>query len=139
MRRLVRDVGEFLELEDPSKAQGFLRARVIVNMLNPLIPRCSLSRGQNTNTLVEFRYERLQDFCYRCGKTRHVNTECSFEPSRGGSAGYGEWTKAASIWEMVVPQRLLTLGGGERWYAGAVRSSQMEASQGSRGDITDEP
>lgn len=139
VRRLVCDVGEFLELEDPSKAGGFLRARVVVNMLNLLVPGCSFSRGQDTDTWVEFRYERLQDFCYSCGKIGYVNTECSFKPLRGGSAGYGEWTKAASIWEVLVPQRSLTLGVGERQYTGTIRSSRMEASQRSRGDIADEP
>lgn len=59
MRCLVRDVGEFLELEDPSKAQGFLRARVVVNTLNPFALGCWLSRGQDTDTWVEFSYERL--------------------------------------------------------------------------------
>lgn len=31
-----------------------------------------------------------------------MNTKCSFEASRGGSAGYGEWTKAAPIRDVVV-------------------------------------
>lgn len=84
VRQLVQGAGEFIELEDPSITCGFLHVRLLVNTLNPLVPGCWLSRGPNTETWVEFRYERLHDFCYLCGRIDHVNTECSFEPSRGG-------------------------------------------------------
>lgn len=59
-----------------------------------------------------------------------MNTECSFEPSKGGSTGYGEWSKAALIREVVVPQRSFNFGVGKRRYVGAVRSSRMGDSQG---------
>lgn len=45
LHRLVIKVGEFIKFEDPSKAQGFLRVRVVINTLNPLINWCWLSRG----------------------------------------------------------------------------------------------
>ncbi|KAM2045458.1 hypothetical protein ACFX1T_009646 [Malus domestica] len=124
VRWLVRDVGTFLELEDLSKARGFVRVRVVVNSKNPLIPGCWLSRGQDTETWVEFKYERLQDFCYRCGRIGHANTECSFEPQKGHAAGYGEWTKAAPIRDVVPPTKRVASGAGEHRVAGAVRQSR---------------
>ncbi|KAM1207630.1 hypothetical protein COP2_008439 [Malus domestica] len=129
VRRLVRDVGTFLELEDLSKARGFVRVRIVVNSKNPLIPGCWLSRGLDTDTWVEFKYERLQDFCYRCGRIGHANTECSFEPQKGHAAGYGEWTKAAPVRDIVLPTRRVASGAGEHRVAGAVRQSRRVVTQ----------
>lgn len=76
-------------MEDLSLARGFLRVRVNVNTRNHLATGCWLPRHNNKETWIEFRYERLQDFCYRCGRIGHVNTECSFGQNIGGDAGYG--------------------------------------------------
>ncbi|KAM1074599.1 hypothetical protein ACFX11_019776 [Malus domestica] len=67
VRRLANEIKEFMEFEDLSKVRGFLRARVMVNTFKPLTTGCWLPRENNKDTWVEFRYERLQDFCYRCG------------------------------------------------------------------------
>lgn len=40
VRRLVREIGEFLKLENPFTVWGFLRVKVVVNTLNPLITGC---------------------------------------------------------------------------------------------------
>lgn len=68
-----------------------------------------------------------------------MNTKCSFEPLRGSSTSYEEWTRAAPIWDVVVPQQSLTLGVGKRRYAGAIRSSRLGSSQRSRGANDVEP
>lgn len=80
IHRLTNDVGEFIELEDPSKAQGFLRVKLNINTSIPLVCGCWLRRTNNRDTWV--RYERLQDFCYRCRGIGHSNTECSFEQKK---------------------------------------------------------
>lgn len=85
------------EVEDPSLARGCLRVQVIVDTTKSLVSGCWLPRKQNQDTWVEFRYERLQDFCYRCGRIGRMNTECSFEPRKSGSAGFGEWIKTAPV------------------------------------------
>lgn len=99
VRRLAWEIGDFIEMEDLSYARGFLRVRVNININinNPLVTGCWLPRPNNKETWIEFRYERLQDFYYRCGRIGHVNTECSFEYNRGGAAGYREWTRTATI------------------------------------------
>ena len=63
----LTEIDVFVELENVEKARGFLRVRIIVNTQNPLITGCWLPREDDKDTWVEFRYERLQDFCYRCG------------------------------------------------------------------------
>ena len=90
IRCLASKVGEVEEIEDPYKFRGFLRAKVAVDTTKPLITGCWLPREDKDETWVEFRYERLQDFCYRCGRIGHGNLECTFEPVKGGMAGYEE-------------------------------------------------
>nr|XP_028964584.1 uncharacterized protein LOC114827109 [Malus domestica] len=110
-------------MEDPAKARGFLRVRVLVNSENPLVLGCWLKMEVNRETWVEFRYERLQDFCYHCGRIDHINTECSFAANMGGAEGYGDWIKAPPVREFVEHVRPSRLGVGERRLVGMVRGS----------------
>lgn len=68
MRRLAKEIGELVELEDPAKGRGFLRLRVVVNTRNLLARGCWIPREKNKDSWMEFRYEKLQDFCYRYGR-----------------------------------------------------------------------
>ncbi|KAM1743562.1 hypothetical protein ACFX12_013443 [Malus domestica] len=84
-------------MEDPAKARGFQRVRLLINTAKPLVNGCWLSRENNRDTWVEFRYERLQDFCYRCGHLNHVNNECTFEASKGEETGFGDKPQAFDL------------------------------------------
>ncbi|KAM1753119.1 hypothetical protein ACFXTI_005440 [Malus domestica] len=53
VRHLAQEIGEFVEFEDPSKARGFLRARIIINTRNPLTTSCWLPRENNKDTWDE--------------------------------------------------------------------------------------
>ena len=100
-QRLASKIAVFEEFEDPGKARGFLRIKVAVNTLHPLITGCWLPRADENESWVEFSFEMLQDFCYKCGRIGHSNVECNFEPIKGGMAGYGEWTKEAPVWDFI--------------------------------------
>lgn len=69
-RKLAEVVGEFLEVENLELAKGFLRVKISVEMGKSLIMGCWLPRLRGTYSWIEFRYEHLQDFCYKCGKIR---------------------------------------------------------------------
>ncbi|KAM2888289.1 hypothetical protein FF1_012038 [Malus domestica] len=86
IQRLTQAAGQFIVLEDPGKARGFLRVRLLIDTGKPLRNGCWIRRDQNRDTWVDFWYERLQDFCYRCGLIGHGNTECNFQApgERGG-------------------------------------------------------
>ncbi|KAM1025324.1 hypothetical protein ACFX15_037842 [Malus domestica] len=136
VQRLAKEIGEFVEVENLAKARGFLRVRIIVNTQESLITGCWLPRDEDKDTWVEFRYERLQDFYYRCRRIGHNMNECSYEQSKGGAAGFGEWTKAAHIREMIVNHKSLPLGMGARRQAGvahAGRRSPVPSSSATTG------
>ncbi|KAM1984999.1 hypothetical protein ACFX16_013206 [Malus domestica] len=79
----------------------------------PLVTGCWLPQEDNMETWVKFRYERLQDFCYKCGRICHVLNECFFAQAPGSVAGYGEWTKVAPIRDMSNTPRPITLEEGQ--------------------------
>ena len=121
VRKLADKVGEFVELEDIEKARGFLRVKVAVDTSKPLATGCWVPREDKNESWIEFRYERLQDFCYKCGRIGHANTECTFTASKGGMAGYGEWTRVAAVRDLPDPPKPLAINLGERRQAGAKR------------------
>ncbi|RXI02230.1 hypothetical protein DVH24_026760 [Malus domestica] len=73
--------------------------------------------------------ERLQDTYYRCGRIGHSNTECSFEAMKCGMAGYGEWTKAASVRDFIESPRPLAITSGKPRYARATRVGSRISNQ----------
>ncbi|KAB2606847.1 hypothetical protein D8674_006564 [Pyrus ussuriensis x Pyrus communis] len=106
--------GKFIAMEDPGLARGFLRVRIVVDTEKPLFKGCWIRRDTNRDTWVEFRYERLQDFCYRCGRIGHNNTECTVEVTEEGAVAYGEWLKAPPVRDVVAVTRVECVGRGER-------------------------
>ncbi|KAB2623872.1 hypothetical protein D8674_037825 [Pyrus ussuriensis x Pyrus communis] len=59
IKRLASKIGEVKAMEDLAKTRGFLRVKVEVDTGNPLTTGCWLPRGNNNESLIEFRYERL--------------------------------------------------------------------------------
>jgi len=76
----------------------FLRVRVIINLYNPLERGRSLIISGNT-CWVSMRYEKLPDFCYRCGQILHDNKGCPVKASPldthyDGNLAWGAWLRA---------------------------------------------
>ncbi|KAM2897133.1 hypothetical protein COP2_006811 [Malus domestica] len=126
---LVLEEVDMKTVEDPAKARGFLRVRVLVNSENPFVLGCWLKMEVNRETWVEFRYERLQDFCYPCERIDHVNTECSYAANLGRAEGYGDWLKAPPVRDFVEPVRPTRLEVGEQRKVGMVRDSDRPESR----------
>ncbi|CAL2227508.1 unnamed protein product [Prunus armeniaca] len=56
----------------------FLRIRVRVDVSKPLRQGKKMLPPSGNTVFVEFRYERLPEFCFCCGRVGHVFKECSF-------------------------------------------------------------
>ncbi|BFG23567.1 hypothetical protein CerSpe_098410 [Prunus speciosa] len=104
MIKLGEKAGAVMEYENPAKLRGFLRVRVEVDTNQPLVAGFWLPRPDGSETWVEYQYERLADFCYRCGRIGHCMDACNFEVSPEIDAKYGEWTRARIIRELVDPK-----------------------------------
>jgi hypothetical protein len=86
----------------------FPRIRVEVEILKPLM-RGRILQFENENTgelqepfWVDFRYEHLPIFCYRCGRIGHSGNDCLEGRRTGGElepgeAKYGAWLRALPL------------------------------------------
>ncbi|KAH7854666.1 hypothetical protein Vadar_016636 [Vaccinium darrowii] len=71
---------------------GFLRVRVEINTSQPL-PKGFFLRGRTNSSrdrCISFKYEKLPDFCYTCGRTGQDNRGCCYVTrDEGERSGYG--------------------------------------------------
>lgn len=78
------DVGEFMggfiEYDDshPLGLEEEMHIKVMLDIGKPLRRGIKLSTGANSSKWVGIKYERLEDFCFFCGRIDHVERECKF-------------------------------------------------------------
>lgn len=83
-------VGKFMELEkapDLHRACKFLRLRVMMHTHVKLKIQCFIQKEDGQKKWLQFRYKRLPDFCYSCGKLDHTKPAC---PAHGEAIGKGK-------------------------------------------------
>jgi hypothetical protein len=82
-------IGKFLGIEVLNVENGdlegiiahhHLRIRVLINVLQPLIPGFSLPRLDLPSIWIRFQYERLADYCVYCGLIGHRKFFHHFHP-----------------------------------------------------------
>lgn len=80
-------------------AQRYLRFRVDIQVENPLPTGFFLER-EDGDIWIQFKLERLLDFCYKCGVLQHVTGRCKFRdpvmvttPNGISARLYGPWLK----------------------------------------------
>jgi hypothetical protein len=99
-------VGTLIDVDVPDErgiAWGrFLRIRVEMDLAIPLMRGCIVQVEETDPVWVDFRYEHLPTFCYRCGIIGHNGNECI--AGRGSSKAavfdrdqYGPWLRASPI------------------------------------------
>jgi hypothetical protein len=99
-RNIGESLWELLEVDNldilkPTR-KGFLRFRVLFNLLNPLIPSFTHHRPPKTLLWIQYSYERLSDYCYTCGRIGHLSYACTVEPRPPDHGRYGDMLKASS-------------------------------------------
>ena len=77
------------------------RTRININILQPLCRGSKISLAGEKDGWVRFKYERLPNICYWCGRLTHSDRECSlWTRSRGklkeGDQQFGSWIRATT-------------------------------------------
>lgn len=68
-----------------------MRVRVLLDVHNPIIRWTNISVGGVSRKIL-FRYEKLSDFCYACGRIDHLLKNCTFTHP-DGLFYYGPWLR----------------------------------------------
>ncbi|KAH9763510.1 reverse transcriptase domain-containing protein [Citrus sinensis] len=124
LQSLGNYIGSFLE-SDENNLKGvwrnYMRLRVTLDVRKPLKRRMRLKRTGGEWFWVDFKYERLNVFCFICGLLGRTERNC---PSLydgvdvNAPRPYGMWLKAAS--------RRGVLNSGDRW----LRTAPPEKEEG---------
>lgn len=77
----AKKLGKFLgELVDEKvlsmRVCRFIRVRVIIDVTPKLKVGCMINRDDNSQSWVQFKYERMLEFCYKCEKIDHMEKAC---------------------------------------------------------------
>lgn len=107
------EIGEVIELEDTSKIdvilRGFIRVKVRIDTVKPFPTGFWLPLNEYTNTRVEYGYEGLCDFCYRCGRLGHHMDVCKnfrileHDEEQPENIWYESWMKRSVTTSLPIP------------------------------------
>uniref|UniRef100_A0A803P996 Reverse transcriptase domain-containing protein n=1 Tax=Cannabis sativa TaxID=3483 RepID=A0A803P996_CANSA len=99
-------IGEFIEVFEDSTNEGwgpFLRVRVKLSVAKPL-PRGQMIKFPKVKDefWIDYRYERIPEFCFECGCLGHPFEQCIAFMERIDSGNdddlpYGPWLKGARL------------------------------------------
>lgn len=100
-QRLGDFIGKFQGVDDEALAgrfRKFIRIRVLVDTVECLKPGCMIDRDDGSQSWVSFKFERLPEFCYQCGKIDHSDRACPHPREEHLSFGddqhnFGPWMR----------------------------------------------
>uniref|UniRef100_A0A2N9FI47 CCHC-type domain-containing protein n=1 Tax=Fagus sylvatica TaxID=28930 RepID=A0A2N9FI47_FAGSY len=114
-------VGKLLDVDVPNEngiAWGrFLRIRVEVELAKPLMRGCIIQVEDDKPVWVDFRYEHLPIFCYKCGFLGHSSSDCTANRSSARVSvfdrdQYGSWLRALPAQHHQLARRKSEVGDG---------------------------
>ncbi|KAK6156052.1 hypothetical protein DH2020_010300 [Rehmannia glutinosa] len=120
-----------VDADDKGRCLGhYMRVRVLMDITKPLRRGAPIRLGSNGNRVwVDFKYERIPDFCFACGIVGHGLTDCKLEGVNVGSTDtnnlpYGRWLKG----ELVVRSFQLSTTNGIKGSPATPSSSAFDTS-----------
>uniref|UniRef100_A0A803LAB8 Reverse transcriptase zinc-binding domain-containing protein n=1 Tax=Chenopodium quinoa TaxID=63459 RepID=A0A803LAB8_CHEQI len=105
-KKTMTEIGDFLgcfleaDDSDPLGWGEFLRIKVMIDIAKPLRRGLFLATGPSSSKWVALKYERLDEFCFFCGRLDHTEMGCSFkDEAKEVNADivyqYGPWLRAS--------------------------------------------
>jgi hypothetical protein len=103
-KQIGSTVGKIVEVEqnDGEAEWGeYLRVRIVIDLTKPL-DRGRKINIKNKSTWVMFKYEKLPNFCYHCGKVHYSRMGCSAKSLKGegsitGDTPFGPWLRVSPV------------------------------------------
>lgn len=86
-----------------------MRIRIQVDVRKPLKRKKKVTRKNAANFIVQCKYERIGDFCFRCGMLSHTEWFCLRKFSGQDEEGENEW----GSWQRAPPRRVV---GKSKWH-----------------------
>ncbi|XP_042939552.1 uncharacterized protein LOC122274592 [Carya illinoinensis] len=121
-------IGKLIKVEvDPIYGlafRKFIRIKVAIDVTIPLKKGFPLKRFGNKEVWIAFKYEKLVDFCYACGRLGHSQIFCGFPTSTLQKIRFGPALRA----EYYSPQNLPSMQNTED-EAGNMESEDILPSQ----------
>ncbi|EPS58552.1 hypothetical protein M569_16260 [Genlisea aurea] len=92
---LGNEVGKFKEAVIPGNgfcADNMLKMKVSINTNSSLKRMIRLKLEDGSSAIIPITYERLQNFCFNCGKLDHLQKDCN-EVIPEGPPPFGPWLR----------------------------------------------
>ncbi|KAG5517160.1 hypothetical protein RHGRI_037799 [Rhododendron griersonianum] len=103
-------------------ARNFLRIRAEINTTLPIPKGFWLRRKtpENSELWISYKYEKLQDYWYSCGRLGHENKTCRFVPRvEGLNPSYCQDLRTGRAKRAAIPIEIISRGRGEfKYYVG---------------------
>uniref|UniRef100_A0A803M2D0 CCHC-type domain-containing protein n=1 Tax=Chenopodium quinoa TaxID=63459 RepID=A0A803M2D0_CHEQI len=90
--KVARDIGdcigECVEVDesDPLCWEEYMRVKVVVDINKPLRRGMKIAVESGCTKWIGFKYERLGDFCYYCGRIGHTDKDCEEKDNCDGES-----------------------------------------------------
>ena len=86
------------DLDEGSSRGNFMRARILLDVDQPLCRGRKVWLGEAQDHWVSFKFERLPIFCYWCDRVSHGDRDCALwlqsrETLKTDSQQYGPWLR----------------------------------------------
>lgn len=142
-KKLVDIVGKFEEadLKDSNRLGRSLRVKVAIDIRKPL-KRGTVVRYQGRDLRVYFKYERLPNFCFVCGRIGHqmedreeveASEEEGYEELEEKDLSFGPWLRASPLPKTTTEhQKESSSGTCSKNLLASTSNSKLEPSAGGR-------
>ena len=103
-KEIVSAAGEVVHSEESSdeyEGSNFVRVRMSLDITKPLSRGRKIGLSNREESWVSFKYKRLPNLCYWCGRLTHQDWKCSLWQRRKGTPRegdqqFGSWLHAAT-------------------------------------------